>query len=548
MTESLIPNALPIPEGEDPEGNDKLDRKNMEAWAEEAIWGHRFYNDQTPWLCLVELLAIMASRAEGGGPIFPGRRDGEHEWFRYGIPVRKELRYLLFRDRELAAGPSGPALSDAAVWQAWLEQAKAATGGAIDLSYLAPGAGRRAGVDRFQSFEAFRSTVELLRSAEIEPERQRRWTSRHLAPQGPDMIAADYGEARNGKAERDRRFFARGGELLFLMLNRSGRAAELDTLIRRRLLGPENRWNRIARQLQPDPRPANGDGREGHLAFGTGYLPLPEHKAYGRLAEDWLSLLRLKALPAESLLDPLMRLTGLGVVLYLVERACEVLGRKRVPPVALDMVGSDTRRMRKLAVQQLGIHRDLTREALEHYIRGITRTSEWQEAEGSAKAVADARRRQIRERFAYPGPRARNALKGLEITPEAMVERLVGYALDNHDNHLGAVAGFYAQQIGMAVTRPGIGRWYAASDGLLEALVLANVEAPLELGRFLELLHERYHIVIGPEAATRAFDSLPIPHEELKRNERRLEDRLRVLGLLHRLSDDCAFVHHPYCR
>jgi hypothetical protein len=460
--------------------------------------------------------------------------------------LRKELRYLLFRDRALAMPRHGPALSDEADWQAWLEQAKAATKGSLDLSYLAPD--RRSGTERFAGFEAFRSTVELLRGAEIEPERQRRWTSRHLVPKGPDMIAADYEEQKQGRIEGDRRFFARGGELLFLMLNRSGRAAELDALIRRRLLDPDNRWNRIARQLQPGPRPANGDGREDHLVFGTGYLPLPGHKAYDRLAEDWLSLLRLEALPAESLLEPLMRLTGLAVILYLVERACEVLGRSRVPPIALDMVGSDTRRMRKLAVQQLGIHRDLTREALEHYIRGITRTGEWQGVKGSARSVADARLEQIKERFAYPGPRARNALKGQVPPPEAMIDRLVEYALNNHDNHLGAVAGFYAQQIGIAVARPGIGRWYAASDGLLEALVLANVETPLELGRFLERLHRRYHIVIGPEAAAQAFDSLPIPHEELKRNERRLEDRLRVLGLLHRLSDDCAFVHHPYAR
>jgi hypothetical protein len=542
MTVSLIPNALPVPEGPDPEGQEKLRRSGMEAWTEEAIWGHRFYNDETPWLCLVELLAIIADRA-GDGPIFPGRSAGGHEWFRYRVPLRKELRYLLFRDRVLAMPRCGPALSDRADWQAWLEQAKAATGGSLDLSYLAPD--RRSGAERFASFEAFRSTVELLRGAEIEPERQRRWTSRHLVPQGPDMIAADYEEQRQGRIEGDRRFFARGGELLFLMLNRSGRAAELDTAIRRRLLDHDNRWNRIARQLQPGLR--SGSGREDHLAFGTGYLPLLEHEAYGRLAQDWLSLLRLEALPAESLLDPLMRLTGLTVILYLVERACEVLGRERVPPIALDMVGSDTRRMRKLAVQQLGRHRDLTREALEHYIRGITRTSEWQGVRGGPKSAADARRKQIEERFAYPGPRAKKALKG-EVTPEVMLERLVDHALNNHDNHLGAVVGFYAQQIGMAVARPGIGRWYAVSDGLLEALVLANVEAPLELGRFLERLHRRYHIVIGPEAATLAFDSLPIPHEELKRNERRLEDRLRVLGLLHRLSDDCAFVHHPYCR
>ena len=58
----------------------------------------------------------------------------------------------------------------------------------------------------------------------------------------------------------------------------------------------------------------------------------------------------------------------------------------------------------------------------------------------------------------------------------------------------------------------------------------------------------RYHVVVGAEAALAEFGALPVPHEELRRNERRLEDWLRVLGLLHRLSDDCAFMHNPYHR
>lgn len=25
-------------------------KKDVNIWVDEAIWGHRFYNDQTPWL------------------------------------------------------------------------------------------------------------------------------------------------------------------------------------------------------------------------------------------------------------------------------------------------------------------------------------------------------------------------------------------------------------------------------------------------------------------------------------------------------------------
>ena len=41
-------------------------RSDVNVWVDEAIWGHRLYNDQTPWLVFLEFLAIFRSRdAEG---------------------------------------------------------------------------------------------------------------------------------------------------------------------------------------------------------------------------------------------------------------------------------------------------------------------------------------------------------------------------------------------------------------------------------------------------------------------------------------------------
>jgi hypothetical protein len=501
-----------------------LRRWETKAWVEEAIWGHRFYNDQTPWLLLCELLAICADRARNGtSAIFPGLADGGHEDFHYRLPRRGALRHLLFRDRYLADSES-IAASDASMWQDWLAKAKQASD--FDFSYLQ---------GRFASFDALRNAVELLRSAEIEPQRRRRWTSRHLVPQGPDMLLADYRETRSGSDSLDRRFFARGGELLFLMLNRSGRTAELEPLLRRRLLDANNRWNLLARQLQPAP-----DARGSDKMFDTsiGYLPMADHRAYRRLAEDWCRVLRLAALPDDSRLEPLMRLSGLAVVLYLTERACEELGRP-MPALPLDMLSGETRALRKLSAEHLALHRQLAREAIDHRIDSICEKPEWRTALTSGNPARRAKEL-IAEIFVYDNK------TGDRQDPERQLDELRRAVFANYDNHLGLVLGFYAEQIGLAVARRGVGRWYAASDGLLEALVLANVDGPVELGQFLMRLFERYRILVGPEAARSAFESLPIPLEQFKLNERRFEERLRVLGLAQRLSDDCAFVINPY--
>src|SRR5690606_28078788 len=91
--------------------------------------------------------------------------------------------------------------------------------------------------------------------------------------------------------------------------------------------------------------------------------------------------------------------------------------------------------------------------------------------------------------------------------PEKFPDYLAKEAIEDHDQHLGRVIGFYAEQIGLAVTVRGAGRWYAASDGLLEALVLANVREPMELEAFFRRLWNRYRIVIGSEISREAFET-----------------------------------------
>jgi hypothetical protein len=70
----------------------------------------------------------------------------------------------------------------------------------------------------------------------------------------------------------------------------------------------------------------------------------------------------------------------------------------------------------------------------------------------------------------------------------------------------------------------------------------------MEFHRFLELLFKRYRIVIGRHEAMdhTAYASLPAPVQDLERNQTRLEERLRMLGLLERKSDAVAFVVNPY--
>ena len=61
--------------------------KDVNIWIDEAIWGHRFYNDQTPWLVLLEFLSIFVSRQTTGHALNENNQTGSHEQFSYSIPL-----------------------------------------------------------------------------------------------------------------------------------------------------------------------------------------------------------------------------------------------------------------------------------------------------------------------------------------------------------------------------------------------------------------------------------------------------------------------------
>jgi hypothetical protein len=496
----------------------KYDPPKTEIWLEQSIWGHRFHNDQTPWLLLLETLNVISAFAADKNldRVFPGLGVA-HESETYEMLGRSNLRHLLFRDRDIEEIASSQAITDTSQWSNWFEKI---SNGKERFGYLQ---------QRFVNFAALRNAVTLLRGAEVESERHRRPTSRHLTPRGVDMLTADYGESRNDTVNKDRRFFARGGELLYLMLNRSRCRSCLETVVRKRLIGGNSRWNKLAIALQ------SGIGEPRVRMDSFGYLPIAQHPAYDRIAEDWLSLLSLNGLPDDSIPEPLMRISGLGVLQYIVDRAADVLGLKR-PPFPIDMLTADTANVRKHAKDAFAQHRELSRKAIRRLVEVLVNSEVWKLALKQTNAEKALKKLCI-DVFRYE-PDKRN--------PDDIAEELTSVAIDNHDMHLGRVVGFYAEQIGFAVARRGSGRWYAAADGFVEALVLANVAAPMELEVFLEKLWRRYGFVIGTEAARQEYPEAN--YEHFRANQRIFEERLRILGLSKRLSDDCAFVINPFYR
>ncbi|MBY0332887.1 MAG: hypothetical protein K2X49_19690 [Acetobacteraceae bacterium] len=525
----LAPGAMPVPEGQRIHA--------VTVWCDPAIWGLALYDDQPPWFTLIECLHLLTYRHREGLPLFPGP-DGtpeapQHERQVYRMKLNTNLRHLLFRDKEAIKIAAREGANDDVLWQQWLDATRLSFP-ELDFSYLP-----RAFSNDFLQFA---ESLELLRSAAVEQFGDKRWTSWHLQPVGEAMLFPDV-KPVDGRYHLDRRFFQRTGELLYLMLNRSRHRAELGDLVARRLLGVDGPWNRIARRLQGPEADATADQPKWVDAPSIGYLPVPHLDRYDELARDWLAVLRQSAIPHEDALEFLMRLSGLHQVIYVVERGTSVAGRGSPLPFVMEMSGSARNNpVQALSSDRYKAHKALPSLAVDAFVTSYAETDEWT-ALGTDPMDCSTATQFLAKRFAWSAKR-KSSVASLPEPAEQLDAMLHVAKTRSHD--IGSTFTAHAKKVGLLTARRRAGTWYSPSDGLLEALVLANVRSAMELGQFLALLQRRYHIVVGPEEARTASGELPVPLESLRENERRLEERLRVLGFINRKSDDCAFVVNPF--
>ena len=227
-----------------------IDTKTIRNWVDFGLWGLLFYDDQSPWLALVECLHILHHRKNASsGQLFVSPSKGldgilQHGQVKYEVPLNFHLRHFLFRDRGtafVAAHAAGDGSNSEVQWKALIQHTSENWNDSdsrvkLDVSYLQ---------NRFEDVRSVEQTLEVLRSTEIDAHTGKRWTSRHLLPLGPNMLFAD---VRERSYAGDRRFMRRTGEMLYLMLGRSKprNLQRLNDLVDHRLVSGASLWNRLA--------------------------------------------------------------------------------------------------------------------------------------------------------------------------------------------------------------------------------------------------------------------------------------------------------------
>lgn len=503
--------------------NNRLPRPikvESDMWVDEAIWGHRLYDEQTPWLCFMEFLNVLQSEAEEGRAFV----EKEPNKLAYSPKSRLYLRNILFNNPQLRLIASRYNYDDKEAWSQWYKVMEKGQAGIInaDFTYLEK---------RFSKFEDFAAVVQFLRETTIEGENNKRWSSQFIFPYGPDCLYEDLNVKDGSSPTNDRRFFGRTGELLYLMLTRSGRGPEILSCLQKNVLNPSNKFNRLVAALQPKDALSTTPIRTGVY---LPYLNLPDYQA---LANDWLCLLQSN-IPTYDTIPHLVNITGLHLLIYSLNRAKFVLEDNDKLTFILEIVSPKKTIIRELSSDSFIEHNNMSRRAVEAYIRKSVETDSWKRTTDIHEAVSF-----LKEKFKWPK-------KEGEIdsanSPDDLINKFVTVALNRHKQHVDKFHGVWGKEIGLSSRRGARRLRYAPQDMLLKSLVLCIVPKRMEFQDFLEKLYEKYGFIIGDKQALALTKAGRADLEAFSENARRLEQRLASMGLLRRLSDACAYVENPF--
>ncbi len=509
MTTSLVP--LPPPDSFD---------QSSSMWVDEAIWGHRLYDEQSPWMVLLEFLNVFHYELSKGRAF---EEPNGLNTLKYQAAQRLHLRNILFNDPYLAEVRTEFA-HDTNRWEEWLKRMKAAIGIAHpQFSYVR---------DRFHTFDDFAEVVALIRSSSIEVNSNKRWTSKFVFPYGKHSL---YEDLDNKASTNDRRFFGRTGEVLYLMCCRTQRKKELAAALQKCFERTDPTWDTVVKSLQPAEDEALSRDR------ANAFLPYAENSCFDDMVEDWLAILQLN-ITGFDVFPHLVNLAGLHLIKYQLTIARQLLGFSDPPSFVCEVVAPRKTLVREISCELYQDNNLLPARAVEAYITNVESSAEWQQALTESGAFEKCRAILIdKVRWGdddkdYSGPSA----------PEPLLQALRQAAMKRHRQHVANIHRNYGRDIGLVSKRGTVKLRYAPNDSLLKTLLFANVNKRIELNDFLAKLERRYGIVFGDREAERVLPKGDFDKKAFRANSRRLEQRLGSLGVLKRLSDACAYVINPY--
>lgn len=371
-----------------------------------------------------------------------------------------------------------------------------------------------------------------------------------------------------------RNFFARGGEVYYLILSAGTRnAPERRQVIAERLralLFERNAALGGLADIIDQAWQQQVGNRTNHTPTGRlGWIPDPDCSLYARIAEDVATFLQADLDPLETL-DMLAHLVGFHLTLYIYHRAhpealsahgdgdCLERCRPCLPIDALE--GADGGVVRAISTVAFREQETYIIRQAEAYVHA--QVAAWVAAlpsgadpyaalDSEARAHFDLPRLSKGRRDAFAN-RVNALIRRLGAHPdpvaltEGYAEALMDVLREDFDKNFKGVHRKLAKAVGLAAPRKGPSARFVLGDNLLKALTLANIPSGggMTYDEFLRRLYERYGLVIGAHEARESglLERHRVNGEYFQRNRAALLEKMKLAGLATEYSDATAVV------
>ena len=404
-------------------------------------------------------------------------------------------------------------------------------------------------------------------------------------------VNRDKGKSKNPTYNYERNFFARGGELYYLMLhygtvdNKELRE-EIEKNMKRLLSNSsglitvvnqineafeEYAFTETGTSTKDQPAPLIKDSELEDIISGWEksehpLLPSTKLPLYREFAEELNALLTLK-IDVYEMFDILTSLITFQLHRYMIYQAEQIVQEKT--HYFIDCFEGQNKSIKFLAQDSYRIHESVVGEAYKTFVeervaevfpedQADEKIQAWKQSFNGDQKTKVAGYTSFFEDLnlnSLHTPKKKKLIEALETSninkaKKMLRLRIIELYMEDLSKSQLPIMKTLARDGQFIISGKGAKARYVLHDNILSALVYAtlNGEITLPYDDFLHRLYEKYQIIIGENAAkiSGLYSKEGINLSHFRSNEKKMRQKLKQNGLLQEYSDATALIRNPY--
>ncbi|WP_223440810.1 hypothetical protein [Metabacillus dongyingensis] len=396
-------------------------------------------------------------------------------------------------------------------------------------------------------------------------EADRSWYARSLYPLHESLLFFELRVKSGSPASYERNFFARGGELYYLMISYgTEKNPKLRNEIESRfkeLLTKNNSIGKIVDSIQS----ALGDSKNTDVTYPLKqsinskeypHLPLTESDLFDSFAIELNDVLSLD-IDTYDMFKLLISLTCFQLMRYMYEQS--KIEESYQIQYFFDCLDGKNEQIQKLSSKTFKNNELLVKNKFEHYFNEQfheligneknvkTNLSMWKENPEEFVNIMNLQKLQSRKKRVINTLAKCNTYEDVTSKLFNVVNEVISDSLKRHQL---SIIRTLARDGGIGNFKSGSNYRYIMTDDFLQTLVFINVRPneSIEFSDFISRLYNSYGFVIGEVQARKSglYKESKLNISYYQKNELALREKLRKNGLLVEYSDATAMIHNPY--